>query len=254
MPYQPPTPNTPEAMNIEGLTTCVNYADFLDHALTQNLHHFDEFVVVTSHDDRHTQAVCQKHGVRALKTDLFTERGEQFNKGNAINLGLAHLRSMGWILHLDADIVLPDRFRSMLHKAALDQRNIYGADRINVRCYEDWQRHREMYFRQYHHFFLLDTPDQFPLGARLIHNEYGYCPIGYFQLWHASTQMRYPVNQGSAEHTDVLFSMQWPRAQRILLPTIICYHLESERARMGANWEKRTTKPFAPKNQGQHKP
>ena len=96
----------------------------------------------------------------------------------------------------------------MLHKAALDKSCIYGADRINVPSYEHWLKHRQMYRRQYHHY-LLDTPDEFPLGTRLIHDDYGYCPIGYFQMWHASARKRYPI-KGSAEHTDVLFDVILP--------------------------------------------
>ena len=224
----------------------MNYADFLDHTMTANLHHFDEMVVVTSHKDRQTQAVCAKHGVNCVKTDVFFERGDEFNKGMAINLGVAHLRHTGWLVQLDADIVLPDRFRTMLHKAALDPTCIYGADRVHVRTYEEWEKHRNLYVRQrqYHDHFLLDTPDQFPLGARLIHDEFGYAPIGYFQLWHSGSHKRYPINQGSAEHTDVLFSLLWPREKRLLLPTVIVYHLESEPAPMGANWTGRKTKAF----------
>ena len=59
---------------LEGLTTCVNYADFLDESLAKNLAHFDDFLVVTTHDDKQTAAVCQKHSVRCLKTDVFSER------------------------------------------------------------------------------------------------------------------------------------------------------------------------------------
>jgi hypothetical protein len=235
---------------LEGLTVCVNYADFLDETLTANLDHFDEFCVVTSHDDRATQAVCDRHGVICVKTDVHREDPlDRFNKGLMINLGLAHLRHRGWLLHVDADIVLPDRLRFMLNKSRLDDDCIYGADRVNVVDRENWEaiKRSRSYARQYHHRYLV-TPVESSysrLGARLVHNEYGYCPIGCFQLWHSRhAQRRYHFSQGSAEHSDVLFALQWPAAKRILLPGMFVYHLESEPAQIGANWQGRVTRKF----------
>ncbi len=60
-------------MYLEGVTVSVNYADFLDETLSRNLDHFDEFAVVTAADDRATQAVCQRHGVICVKTDVHRE-------------------------------------------------------------------------------------------------------------------------------------------------------------------------------------
>ena len=232
---------------LEGLTVCVDYADFLDVTLTANLDHFDEFVVVTSTTDKATQGVCAKHGVTCVKTDIYKEDPlDKFNKGLMINMGLAHLRHRGWIVHLDADVALPDRMRFMLNKMRLDVDAIYGADRFNVvgkKKWEEIQKTNEGQ-RQYHHYYLVNGPS-LPLGARLVHNEYGYCPIGYFQMWNSKyNHYRYHSSQGSAEHTDVLFALQWPAQKRLLLPGFFVYHLESESAKMGANWTSRTTAPF----------
>ena len=73
-------------------------------------------------------------------------------------------------------------------------------------------------------------------------------PIGYFQMWHSSYMnkyhLRYPDVKGSAEKDDVQWALRWPRKHRVLLPTVRVFHLESERAGMGANWRGRTTKEF----------
>ena len=233
-------------MFLEGITVCVDYSDFLDVTLTENLAHYDEFVVVTNMTDKATHAVCAKHGVTCVKTNVFYEHGDKFNKGAGISLGLAYLRHRGWIIHQDADIVLPDRVRFILNKSRLDPDCIYGADRVNVVGREQWEKVKQtsQYERQYHHRYLV-SPPRLPLGARLLHNELGYCPIGYFQMWNSRYHnRRYHISQGSAEHTDVLFSSQWPANKRLLLPGMFVYHLESETAKMGANWQKRTTKPF----------
>src|ERR1700710_2150336 len=73
---------------LEAISISVNYADFLDEMLLRNMHHFDTFVVVTTHADKATQAVCAKHGVICVPTDAMTERGDTINKGLGINLRL----------------------------------------------------------------------------------------------------------------------------------------------------------------------
>ena len=235
---------------LEGVTVCVDFADFLDVTLTENLNHFDEFVVVTSTTDKETHKVCDRHGVVCVKTDIYKEDPlDKFNKGLMINLGLAHLRHRGWVMHLDSDIVLPDRVRFMLNRSRLDVDSIYGADRLTVTGYPAWEKLKQTpeYDRQYHHRFMVTPPSGLEIGSRLIHNEYGYCPIGYFQMWNSKHhRRRYHFSQGTAEHTDMLFAMQWPADKRILLPGLFVYHLESETAPMGHNWKGRATKPFKP--------
>lgn len=233
-------------MRIEAVVTCHKYSDFLEHTLIENIQHLDGIVVVTGRDDKDTQRLCNRLGVSCVDTNVFTDRGEPFNKARGINLGLSHLQHTDWLLHMDADIMLPHRFRTMLGHARLDREKIYGADRINVHSYEQWEAVKKKTVPQFTHGCLVGAPGELELGSRLVHSAYGYCPIGYFQMWHSSAQRRYPTNQGSAEHTDVLFAIQWDREHRILLPEVFVFHLESEKAPMGKNWSGRTTKPFKP--------
>lgn len=234
-------------MKIEAVIVCKDYSDFLAHTMPENLQHLDRMVVVTHPNDKQTQALCTKYGVDCVETEVMHDEGDKFNKGRAINLGLSHLRHEGWLLHLDADIMLPHRFRTMLRHAKLDERNIYGADRLNTLSYDHWQQHKHKIVPHHQWRYLIAPPAEFPLGARLLHQEYGWCPIGYFQLWHSRMKRKYPIINGSAEHSDVLFSVQWARDNRILLPEVFVYHLESEgQGSMGANWNGRTTKFFGP--------
>lgn len=231
--------------SVEAVVTCVNYSDFLAHTMPENLQHLDRMVVVTHPDDKATQALCTKYGVDCIETEVMHDEGDRFNKGRLINLGLSHLRHEGYLLHLDADILLPHRFRTMLRHAKLDERCLYGADRLNGISYEHWTTHKHKTIPQHQWRCLVVPPSEFPIGSRLLHQEYGYCPIGYFQLWHSNTKRKYPIISGSAEHSDVLFAVQWARRHRILLPEFFVYHLESDKdAKLGANWHGRTTKPF----------
>ncbi len=153
--------------------------------------------------------------------------------------------------HLDRVIVVTSRddnkTRRICDKFGVDflETDVFhGADRLNVFGYDHWLKHKSKTVPQHQYRYLVTPNEEFQLGSRLIHTEYGYCPIGYFQLWNSAMRRRYPVNQGSAEHTDVLFSVQWPRAQRILLPELFVFHLESEKSKMGTNWDGRKTKFF----------
>lgn len=232
-------------MKIEAVIVCRDYSDFLAYTLPENIQHLDRLVVVTHPDDKATQSLCDKFGIDVVKTKVFNDDGDKFNKGRAINLGLSHLKHEDWVLHIDADILLPHRFREMLKRAKLNQSFVYGADRLNGVSYENWDTHRHKIIPQYQWRYLVTPAPEFPLGSRLLHAEYGYCPIGYFQLWHSTMNRKYPIMSGSAEHGDVLFSIQWPREERALLPEFFVYHLESEgNAPMGINWNGRKTKTF----------
>lgn len=240
---------------IEVVITCVNYGDFLEQTLPFTLPHADRVVVVTSFDDDVTRGVCQKWSVECIPTDAFTEKGEVFNKGNGINIGMTMLRQTGWILSIDADIVLPLTFRNMLAKSALNPDHIYGANRLSITGWDTWHKVKSTWHDnpQFGWNCLVNTPGEFPLGATLVHKQFGFIPIGFFQMWHSSYMnrygLRYPDVKGSAEKDDVQWALRWPRKQRVLLPTVRVFHLESEVAKMGANWKGRTTKPFTASGQ-----
>ena len=231
-------------MTIESVVVCVNYGDFLEHTLPENLKQLDRVVVVTHPDDKITQRICNQYGVDFLTTTIMHEDGDALNKGRLINLGLSHLKHTDWLVQLDADILLPHNFRSMLKKAKLNKRCIYGMDRLNTVNFDHWQAYKGASVPQHQWRYLTIPNKHFPMGARLTHSEYGWCPIGYFQLWHSSMRRTYSIINGSAEHSDVMFAVQWPREDRILLPEMFCYHLESGDETFGKNWNGRKTKPF----------
>ena len=64
-------------MRLEAIVVCVNYSDFLEHTLPENMKYFDRVVVVTSPEDRATQALCNRLGVDFIETTVFYEYGEK---------------------------------------------------------------------------------------------------------------------------------------------------------------------------------
>ena len=235
---------------LEVVVVSLNYGDFLAQTLPMNLAHVDRLVVVTGHEDAVTRDVCHKWSVECILTDIFTEKGDTFNKGAAINFGLGALRQKGWMLQLDADVVLPVTCRNMLDKSALQRDCLYGAERCNVVGWEQWHALKRRWHDdpQFGYHYIMSTSADYPVGANVVHKQWGYTPVGYFQLWHSEYMrkygLRYPETEGSAENMDVQWAARWPRKSRLLLPTLRVFHLESEAVQMGTNWQGRKTKPF----------
>jgi hypothetical protein len=236
-------PPLPESLRLEAVTVCVGFDDLLDVTLALNHPHLDTMIVVTSHDDRRTQGVAQKHGAICVQTDLFKKNGRAFNKGAAINAGLSRFQYHGWRLHLDADIALPDNFRRMLfNHTHLDAACIYGADRCDAIGIQELRATRARYPQHSHRAFVAPQHHR-PLSPRYVDTLRGYVPIGYFQLWHARAQKPYPYSLGTAAHDDVMFAEQWATEHRRHLPTVICHHLCAREPKLGENWEGHRQQP-----------
>ena len=243
-------------MDLVSVTVSVGHGDYLAVTLAQNRHIFNRQLIVTSHDDEETLRVADYHGVEAICTDVFYERGQVFNKGAAINLGLEHLDFKGWALHLDADIVLPPQARKLLETTSLNEQCLYGCDRWNCTSYESWMDFISSPQSFYDNGWLHQPP--FIRGGRLISEGDGnYLPIGYFQLFHRESAYLgkpfYPTNFDTAAYSDTEFSRRWPRTHRHLLPEIDVIHLCTDDQKQGANWDGRTTKRFGPKKSPFHR-
>lgn len=233
-------------MYIECVITCVNYSDFLSHALLWNKRHFDKLIVITKPQDWHTINVCKFHHVECYTTEEF---GQGFNKAKGINYGFSKLSKQDWIVHLDSDIVLSPQFRSLIQNVPLDKSCLYGVDRVMCDSPNDWFNFISNPELQQEDNVFVRFPDKFKIGTRIFKNEYnGYIPIGYFQLFNAAAgNLVYPVEHESAARTDMLFAAQWPRDRRVLIPEIYAYHISSEPtvgAAMGKNWNGRVSQKF----------
>ncbi len=239
---------------IEAITVCIDYADFLAETCTHNLPHFDRWLIVTSPADEKTRALCRERNLEVLLTDDHRRGGRQFDKARIIDRGLQLLTHRDWVLHLDADIVLPPHARQTLDAAELDPRCLYGWDRVMVHSRERWETLKREFLPRWSrsHHYNVCFPGNHDIGARWADPHHGYVPIGFSQLWHGPSTMDQGIrfrrysNHGhnDAARTDVQFALQWDRPYRVLLPELVCLHLESVRGKPGANWQGRTTPPF----------
>lgn len=242
--------------NLEVVTVCVNYSDFLKETAPYNSKLFDKWIIVTDPQDEKTQSLCNKLNLECLVTDdsrnhLSKQVG--FNKGRLIERGLIQTSENGWKLHLDCDMVLPGNFRQLLNSAELHEDSIYGIDRTMIPSYEEWIKVTESPYLngsnvEYNN--KLQFLKDYKLGFRWVDFDFGYCPIGYFQLFHSSQyywrkfrKKTYPINHDSASRTDIQFAMKWDRNKRGLIPEIIALHLESG-IDGSSNWFGRKSKEF----------
>lgn len=232
---------------LEAVTVSVEYSDFLSEFLIHNRLFFDKLVVVTSTKDLKTQQLCEVYDVECVVTDTFYDDESVFNKGKGINKGLARLSNKGWVLHIDADVILPPYFRTVFNNIYLDEEAIYGCDRLNVVGKYNWLTFLENPKPMHQHYFLVHG-GSFPIGARVAHynQQDGWFPIGFFQLFnpHSSGIVRYPEECTGADHSDVVFAKAFPLEKRRFIPEFYVYHLESEHCEIGANWKGRRTKRF----------
>ncbi len=250
-------------LRIEAVSVCVDYGDILAHVAPWNLAALDRWVVVTTPDDERTREVCRRFSIETLLSREHRRDASEFAKGRMVEAGLRQLGNDAWHLHLDADIVLPRMTRRILESAHLDEEKVYGADRVMVRSWEGWMKLLGSGWLDYHadYHCRVNFPPGYEVGTRWADPQMGYVPIGFFQLAHASSieyrgvrQKAYPARHGDACRTDVQYGLNWDRRDRVLLPELIVAHLESEPARLGANWKGRKTKPFGPPCDGRKPP
>jgi hypothetical protein len=239
-------------VKIEAVTVCVDYSDIHEQVIASNKSVLDRLVVITKPGDEKTLDLCHRHNVECLATRDYYRDGDAFNKGRAIERGLSMLGHVDWLLHLDADIALPSDFRESLEDADLDPACIYGVDRLMIVGSDEWTKLKSKgsTSRAWHCY---QSTLGFPIGARWVDVRFGYVPIGFFQLWHSSADMRkgirlrrYPDCHSDAARADVKFALQWDRRDRQLIPEVFVAHIEPHPAKMGVNWKGRVTRRFEP--------
>lgn len=243
-----PLDSTPwPPIKLEGVIVCVDYSDFLAWTLPFNRDRFDNLIVVTTPGDTKTQGLCSHYHVRCVTTDVFHAGGRAFNKAAGINVGLRTFKADGWVIHMDADILLPPRAKEMIERSQPRTDTIYGIDRMNCPDFESAMKFfanpEEQYYKQAFLQF-----NAFEMGSRLI-REQGYVPIGFFQMWHpqgSGIKLYSEVHDDHNNHSDVTHAEQWPRNRRGFIPEIVGVHLQSENDGRGNNWRGRKSKPFGP--------
>ena len=186
---------------------CVDFADILEQTLPRNRHHFQQLVVMTHPDDHATIAVCQRNDVECVLTEVFYERGAEFNKFAALEMGLDYVGRAGWILIMDCDIVLPNRIPDSFVPT---EGCLYTPRRRDLRAWQDGI-----------------LPDQLWKRYRYVNAREEFA--GYYQLFHGSDpvlsqQPWFGRDWRWAGTADTFFQRRW-KANRQIRPPFEVLHL-----------------------------
>ena len=208
---------------IDVIITSVDYNDFLILSLENNTKYFENITVVTSNDDIICQNICKSYGVKCITTDAFYEDDFVFNKGKAINIGIESIVNPEFILLLDADIIVTNKFD--LSNLELD--TLYTSDRwicYNHFQYERWRKGETQV-------------NNLPKYER----DNGY---GFFQLFNFNNSLDvkwYPSELENSSHPDLKFSSLFSKKQTIDVDII---HLGDVKK----NWDGRKSEKFITDN------
>ncbi len=236
-------------MRIEAIVPSVGFGDYLWDTLPRNLPHVDDLVVVTSKEDTESQSAAVRHGARLITTDAHRRGDSPYDKGAAINAGLAYLRRDAWLLLLDADIVMPPTARRLVEAAGPDPSCIYGVDRVDCPGWIQYAAWLTDCRSDPTEAIWMSPRPGWKVGGRisLAAHAGGWHPCGFWSLWHSSQWDSYPEAPGcDAGGGDMLHAARWPRSRRVLLPDWYALHLISARAPLGADWAGRTTPRWGP--------
>ena len=239
-------------IDINAITVCVNYGNYLKYCIS-NKRFFKRWIIVTVEHDIETIDICKKNGLEYIISKKLYSR--QFAKGCAINEALEYIGyNEDWYLHIDADVLLPDNFGDtfiideetektkiiglkrpkciegdkldgigpyQIYEELVDEKlsalNLYTIGRINVDEGE--------YFKNFNPQFYFDQPDKIIQGFK------GY---GYFQLWHMPTLFEvysdlyhvYPSLSKNAGHDDFIFAKMF---YQVISLDSYCIHLSPEK-------------------------
>jgi len=184
---------------ISAVTVCVEYADFLRHTLPRLRAQVSRVIIVTVAGDE-SEDVAKDNDCEVVISRRVYENG-RFCLGKARNEGFEALCNPGWVLSIDADIVVPDMsslpleigcLHGMQRRQATNSQDIDG----------DWSSLPMVADRRTHH--------------------------GYFQLFHAADKRLqvpwFPENSKSSSHDDRTFRFRWPKSLLRVLP-VECLHL-----------------------------
>ncbi len=218
------------------ITTCVNRAQYLRHTLPTWRLHSDNILVVTTFGDYDTHQVALDNDVQLFHTDAFFFDGTQkkyvydgtvFNKSRALEYGFDALGRDGWMLILDADIVLP----KSTHGGGINPGcgwlgTLFYSSMFDPAClYSPWRRVHSLF-----------DPDKDEVPSEADWKNFDICSAdvkydeyaGYFQLFHADAQTPpwyNPTKYKTAGGCDTEFWTRWKKDRRVRITDFEVLHL-----------------------------
>ena len=183
-------------MKIEAVTVCIDFADKLKKIVVNN-HKLDNWVIATHESDKETIKVCENNDINYILSERVFDNA-QFAKGRAINDALKVLDKNDWLLHIDADQLLPFNFREVCENECKDKSKMYKCDRVTTHGKTMEYGHRSS--------ARIEMSSNRKMKFRPSRNK---IPIGFFQLWHSSVRCVYDEESTTGDKDDISFSAKW---------------------------------------------
>ncbi len=235
-------------LDIHAITVCVNYSHLFKYTIEANRHFFKRWIIVTHETDSDTIELCKEHNLEYIFSKSLYNR--TFFKSGAINEAIDYLGDVDWILHIDADIVLPQNFPNVFKE------DIHGRPLIRG-TYLNWPEGKGKLYTTHGYRKYLDKPPEAPIlysmgrvnveegedlktlniqkyfdqDNKIVQRHKGY---GYFQLWnnpalnlYYSNNLRdiYPTHSKNAGADDWIFSKMFTK---VVALNTYCVHLSPE--------------------------
>ncbi len=180
---------------MKAILVSVDYGDILSLTLPHNKHHFTELMVVTSSEDKETQAIAKANDVDCFITDSFYWDGAVFNKWRALERAWDAFGRKGWQCVMDADVLWPKKVSKRFKKGIL---------------YSPWRRVLKD--------IKLPLPPEEEWDKLPYHPDTGFA--GYTQIFHSSdTTLPDPpwheINWAHAGGADTMFQNRWPKNKKV---------------------------------------
>jgi len=223
------------------LTVCVNYADLLRRALPTWQSWSEHIAVITTSVDAETRTLCNVHGVTCAINNNFYHDGCVFDKGFVLAEELQWWRDNlpwfgkpgHWILHLDADLLLPHRCTIEPQLAHLDREKLYGCKRWLC---DTWEQYQAFQDGRRDGIFLQDP-------IKRTREVWGYFQLGESKRWAQVCPEMYLTNR-DASKCDVYTARRWGYANQALIHGLEAVHL----GKTFTNHKGRVTPAFGPTN------
>jgi hypothetical protein len=185
---------------VRAICISVDYGDVLELTLPYHKSFVESTLIVTAPHDTKTIAVAEANNAQCHVTDAFYRRGAKFNKWAALEEGLDVMLREGWLLIIDADIVIPPdrrKFEPVEGYIYTPHRRIKYDIGVQVPEQRRWAQYR-----------------------RPMQNEEF---AGYMQLFHASDPVLgnapwHGVDWTWAGSADSFFHSKWPEQKHVRPP------------------------------------
>jgi hypothetical protein len=171
--------------DLMALVTSVGMDDYLSYTIKRNRSLFKKYYVLMSDKDQASEKICAEFDANPIKFDKFFGQIFRFNKSGGINQAQRILHTLypeSWIVILDSDIIVDEKFKD-LKTAALNKNVLYGMRRFDAHTYVDYKESR-----------LKRHPS---CNGQMV--------IGYFQMYFDKTKF-YPQSSHNASTCDGKFA------------------------------------------------